>query len=120
MSFNQKKSTIEMNVSSASSVNSFYPGNIIDLDFDDDAYNQTYEKSQKSHASLHDTRRQVASPKKENDEMKIIHSLIDDSIEEEDFQEAFTLFLRFSKNMDESKKKLLFNRYYEMLVEPTK
>lgn len=121
MSFNQKKSRIEMNVSSASFVNSFYPSNIIDLDdeglFDDDAYNQTYEKSQKSYASLHDTRLQVASSKKENEEIKMITTLIDDCIEEDEFQEAFTLFIKFVKDMNESNKKILFDKYYKMLAE---
>jgi hypothetical protein len=64
-------------------------------------------------------RRRMAS-KKESGEMKLIQSLIDESIEEDDFHEAFTLFIRFAKDLDESKKKILFDKYYKMLVDPTK
>jgi hypothetical protein len=124
MSLNRKKSMTEMNASLSSSMHSFYPSNIIDLDIDDeglldnDAYEQTYERYQKSCEGLADIKRQAASPKKEDGEMKMITTLIDDCIEEDEFQEAFTLFIRFVKDLDESNKKILFDRYYKMLVEP--
>ena len=89
---------------------------------DYDAYQEAFERYQESYEPWPDMRRRMASvaSQKEDGEMKLIQSLIDDSIEDDDFQEAFTLFLRFSKNMDDPKKKILFDRYYEILVEPTK
>jgi hypothetical protein len=126
MSLNRRKSKTEMNTSSTFSTNSFDANSIIDLDiddeglFDDDAYDEAYERYQKSCQSLDDARRQMESPKKEDgEEVKMITTLIDDCIEEDEFQEAFTLFIRFVKELDESKKKILFDRYYKILVEQT-
>jgi hypothetical protein len=86
---------------------------------DYDAYQDAFERYQESYEPWPDMRRRMAS-QKENGEMKLIQGLIDDSIEDDDYQEAFTLFIRFAKDLDEPKKKILFDKYYEMLVEPTK
>jgi len=86
---------------------------------DYDAYQDAFERYQESYEPWPDMRRRMAS-QKENGEMKLIQGLIDDSIEDDDYQEAFTLFIRFVKDLDESKKKILFDKYHKMLVEPSK
>lgn len=89
---------------------------------DDDAYQDAFERYQESYEPWPIMRRRMtaAVSQKESGEMKMIQSLIDDSIEEDDYQEAFTLFIRFVKDLDESKKKILFDKYYKMLVESSK
>jgi len=47
--------------------------------------------------------------------LKIIQSLIDDCIEEDDFDEAFFLLIKFGKNLDNKSRDYLFDRYYKLL-----
>lgn len=87
---------------------------------DYESYEKAFEKYQDGYEKWPDMRRRMAKPQKKDGEITTIISLIDDSIEEDDFHEAFSLFIRFVKDLDASKKKILFDRYYEMLVEPAK
>jgi hypothetical protein len=87
---------------------------------DCESYEKAFEIYQEGYEKWPDMRRRMAKPQKKDGEITTIISLIDDSIEEDDFHEAFLLFIRFVKDLDASKKKILFDRYYEMLVEPTK
>lgn len=45
----------------------------------------------------------------------LICSLIDDCIEDNDFHEAFVLFITFVRTLDNINKDLLFDRYYKLL-----
>jgi hypothetical protein len=47
--------------------------------------------------------------------LKLIYTLIDDCIEENDFREAFFIFIKFARSLDNINKDLLFNRYYKLL-----
>ena len=47
--------------------------------------------------------------------IKLICSLIDDCIEENDFHEAFFLFIKFARSLDDINRDYLFNRYYKLL-----
>jgi|UniRef100_A0A6C0HC85 hypothetical protein len=49
--------------------------------------------------------------------VKTIQSLIDDCIEEKEYEEAFTLFIKFVRTLDEESRNFLFDRYYKMLDE---
>lgn len=47
--------------------------------------------------------------------LKLIYTLIDDCIEDNDFHEAFFIFIKFARSLDHISKDLLFNRYYKLL-----
>ena len=47
--------------------------------------------------------------------LKLIQSLIDDCLEEEEFDEAFLLFIKFGKTLNNESREYLFDRYYKIL-----
>jgi hypothetical protein len=47
--------------------------------------------------------------------LKLIETLIDDCIEEDDFEEAFFLLIKFGKGLDSKSRDYLFDRYYKLL-----
>jgi len=47
--------------------------------------------------------------------LKLIYTLIDDCIEENDFHEAFFILIKFARSLDNINKDLLFDRYYKLL-----
>lgn len=55
------------------------------------------------------------APKKMDASIKLVQSLIDDCIEEDDFNEAFFLFIKLLRGMDNASRDYLFDRYYKLL-----
>ena len=47
--------------------------------------------------------------------LKLICSLVDDCIEDNDFHEAFFIFIKFARTLDDVNRDYLFNRYYKLL-----
>ena len=47
--------------------------------------------------------------------MKLIEILIDECLEEGEFDEAFLLFIKFGKTLNNESREYLFDRYYKML-----
>jgi hypothetical protein len=56
-----------------------------------------------------------STPAKLDANLKIIQSLIDDCLEEGEFDEAFLLFIKFGKTLNNEHREYLFDRYYKML-----
>jgi hypothetical protein len=55
------------------------------------------------------------SPVKLDENIKLIQSLIDDCLEEGEFDEAFLLFIKFGRTLNNEDREYLFDRYYKLL-----
>jgi hypothetical protein len=55
------------------------------------------------------------SPVKLDANIKLIQSLIDDCLEEGEFDEAFLLFIKFGRTLNNEDREYLFDRYYKLL-----